>query len=261
MHTSGATHTRTQGYKGIAAHIALILLGYFSYRALLPYTDMKAGLVLPLPGLIAAAVLLYAERRALRNILSIEMNQMSPAQSRHWKWFSSTWYFWLLMLMAVIWRTYFRCVWVAHPLLDELFDATLPGLDRSNGWFRAPYWILTILLGIRELLLVKDILYPPAHRVSIVGEWASRSVSLLVSVLLLTGFAVMVQNMGYFRPGHWEDIRQHFLLVLILFTFFYLPLRWVEFIADLVDCKTPLQTVSLWLSMLLLLAGILVGWG
>ncbi|NUO01960.1 MAG: hypothetical protein HUU01_15255 [Saprospiraceae bacterium] len=213
----------------------------------------KKDLVLPAPYLAIFFSLLIFERKAILNVLSTEFKQITPRQTQHWIWFQKSWYFWILVLMAVIWRSYFRIVILVFPLLGYIYRHFQLSYEGVYWPLKLPYWIAFGWIAYRELRLVADIIEPPIHPVSVVSEWWSRALQIALIAFFMTSLTVMMKGQIDLSKGVPAAILHSFPFMLIVFTFFYVPIRWVEILTDTIDCHTKIQVVLFWLTTYLLM--------
>lgn len=228
----------------------LILAGL--YAALVPW--MQGGKwgdegILPPMGLLAGLLLLVVEPWAVRNVLAVEWGHLQTELPGGWKWFRKTHYFGILMLMAVTWRTYFRAVIIVYPLLNGLYGMAHWPLASENMYMKLPHALATGLLLYRELRLQFYTFEPPTQPVSAAQEWASRGVVFLLTTMLMQAASQVAHDlMGPINGSAIETIRKSLPFLAIYFTFFYVPLRWIELLSGAVDSRTRWQAVAFWAS-------------
>lgn len=241
------------GYKGAASNVFLMVLTFYVGAELKAANLSKVDLILPAPYLMVFCSLIIFERKAIRNVLSVEFQQITPRQTQHWKWFQKSWYFWILILMSVIWRSYFRVVILIFPLLGYIYEQFQLSYQTAYWPFKIPYWIVFGWIAYRELRLVGDIIEPPTHPVSVVSEWLSRALQIALITIFMTTLAVMMKGQIDLSKGLYKGILHSLPFMLIVFTFFYVPIRWVEILTDAIDCHTKMQVVLFWLTTFLLM--------
>lgn len=251
------THkTRTgliTGYKGVASNFLLMALTYWIGTELRTVNLSKVDLVLPAPYLMVFCGLLVFERKAILNVLSVEFQQITHQQTRHWQWFQKSWYFFILILMSVIWRSYFRLVILIFPLLGYFYGLFQLSYDTLCWPLKLPYWIAFGAIAYREIRLVGDIIEPPVHSVSVLHEWLSRALQIALITVFMTSLTTMMKGYIDLSKGLYKGILQSLPFALIVFTFFYVPIRWVEILTDVIDCRTKVQVVLFWLTAFLLM--------
>ncbi|MBK7808162.1 MAG: hypothetical protein IPJ51_17990 [Saprospiraceae bacterium] len=242
-----------KGYKGTFINIVLMALTLYVDSRISPVSRSQADLNLPLNYLMLCGVLILFERNAILNILSVEFQQISIRQETVWQWFQKSWYFGILILMAVIWRTYFRIVLIIFPLLGhvyEIFDISY----QTVFWpLKIPYWFIFGWIVIRELRLVADIIEPPVHHVPLIIEWISRAIQVVLMTVFLTNLTVLMNGYYNTSKGIYSGILQSIPFMLIVFTFFYIPIRWVDVLSDFIDLKSKWQTILFWVSTFILM--------
>lgn len=246
-----------KGYKGTFINIVLVALTLYVDSKISPVSRSQADLNLPLNYLILCGVLILFERNAILNILSVEFQQISTRQLTVWQWFQKSWYFGILVLMAVIWRTYFRIVLIIFPLLGhvyEIFDISY----QTVFWpLKIPYCFIFGWIVIRELRLVADIIEPPVHHVPLIIEWISRAIQVVLMTVFLANLTVLMNGYYNTSKGIYPGIIQSIPFMLIVFTFFYIPIRWVDVLSDFIDLKSKWQTILFWVSTFILMITII----
>jgi len=242
-----------KGYKGTFINVILMGLTLYVDSMVSPVSRSQADLNLPLNYLMFCCVLILFERNAILNILSVEFQQISPKQRTVWQWFQKSWYFGILILMAVIWRTYFRIVLIIFPLLGhvyEIFDISY----QTVFWpLKIPYWFIFGWIVIRELRLVADIIEPPMHHVPLIIEWFSRATQVVLVTVFLANLTVMMKGYIDISEDVYTGILQSIPMMLIVFTFFYIPIRWVELLSDMIDLQSKWQTILFLVSTFVLM--------
>jgi hypothetical protein len=245
------------GYKGALSNLALMLIAYYLGSFLLSINVSKTELNLPLPYLIIFTILLFFERKADMNVLSVEFSQVNESQRSRWQWFMKSWYFGILLLMAFIWRTFFRVVLLLFPLLTyvyRLYGFTYATVD----WpLKIPYWLILIWVAYRELRLIANIIEPPQHQVNIVTEWLSRLLQLVLITFFMTNLSVMFKGQIDLRFGFNHAFWSSLPFMLIVFTFFYVPIRWVEIVGDAIDASTKIQVIIFWVTSYVVMLSLL----
>lgn len=138
------------GYKGLITNVILIGLGYFLAPWFLGFQS-TARLTLPVPILALLALLLVAERKTNLNVLAVEFSALQDVHHQRWKRFMSRdWYFGLLLLMSVIWRSYFRLILIVFPLLNWVYDSMDIRYDALPWYGRMPYWLCGLLVAAQQ---------------------------------------------------------------------------------------------------------------
>jgi hypothetical protein len=191
-------------------------------------------------------VLLPMEYKANIYILSIEFKKMKPSQMEVWQKFAKTWFFGILLLMLVIWRTYFKMEFLIMPICYKIYDFL--GFDyQLLTWIRKiPVFLMGGIVVCGECILVARTLIPKEIKPNLVIEWICRIVILLSVTFFTTG---LVNIFGKeFTSLNADNILIHLPFASIIFTFFYIPLRWVELISDVIDCENIWQLWLFWIS-------------
>jgi len=237
-----------KGYSGSLINMVLVGLTLLVGYMLSPESVYKMELHLPLNYIIFFSVLILFERQANLNILSVEFQKINPGQKAIWEWFQQSWYFGILMLMAVIWRTYFRIVLIIFPLLGQLYQIFNLSYQSVSWPLKLPYWIIFGWIGFREFRLIADILAPPDYYVPLIVEWVSRAIQVMLTTLFLANLTVMMHGYIDISKGIFSGIIQSLPFMLIVFTFFYIPVRFVEMVSDFIDLQSKWQTIIFWLS-------------
>jgi len=241
------------GYKGAVSNVFLMVLTFYVGTELRAVNLSKVDLILPAPYLMVFCVLMIFERKAILNVLSVEFQQITPRQAQHWQWFQKSWYFWILVLMSVIWRSYFRIIILIFPLLGYIYGQFQWSYQTAYWPLKVPYWIAFGWIAYREIRLVGDIIEPPAHPVSVVSEWLSRALQIVLITVFMTALTVLMKGQIDWSQGLYKGILHSLPFMLIVFTFFYVPIRWVEILTDAIDCHTKIQVVLFWLTTYLLM--------
>ena len=192
-------------------------------------------------------------KRANLNILSIEFKQISHQQNKVWERFRKSWYFGIQILMSIVWRTYFRTVLILFPLLGYIyknFDITY----QTAIWpLKLPYWVVCGWIGVREFRMVAAILEPPNHHVSLPTEWISRVIQVVLNTLFLSHLTIMMNDYIDVSKDLFTALLQITPFLLIVFTFFYIPIRFVEVVSDFIDLRSKWQTIIFWISTFFLM--------
>lgn len=241
------------GYKGTFVNVVLMGLALYVGSLVNPASHLQKDLNLPLNYLMISSVLILFERNAILNILSVEFQQISLRQRSVWQWFQKSWYFGILILMAVIWRTYFRIVLIIFPLLGHVYEIFDTSYQTASWPLKIPYWFIFGWIVIRELRLVADIIEPPVHHVPLFIEWISRAIQVVLMTVFLANLTVMMNGYIDMSKGIYSGILQSIPFMLIVFTFFYIPIRWVDVLSDFIDLHSKWQTILFWVSTFILM--------
>ena len=239
------------GYKGLITNVILIGLGYFLAPWFLGFQSAPQELTLPVPILALLALLLVAERKTNLNVLAVEFSALQDVHHQRWKRFMRSWYFGLLLLMAVIWRSYFRLILIVFPLLNWVYDSMDIRYDALPWYGRMPYWLCGLLVAAGQLWLIADVLEPPQVKVSPGAELVSRVFNLILLTFFMSQFYLLFKSVLIpWNPATTASqiLLGNLLFLSIIFTFFYIPIRFVDMVSDLTDCRTRVQAVLFWLS-------------
>jgi hypothetical protein len=201
---------------------------------------------LPLHVVLLFAILLPFEHKANLYIISIEFAKMTVTQQHVWKKFSGSWLFGIIILMALIWRTYFKIHFLLLPIWKEgikVFE-----LEVSLGiWvIKIPLYIMAAFIIYSEGMLIGHTLNPKVVKQNNRKEWISKIIILISMTFFTTGileiFGKEFQSIGN------NNILSHLPFATIVFFFFYIPVRYVEIIADTIDCQSNWQLWLFWTS-------------
>ncbi|HMU05922.1 MAG TPA: hypothetical protein PJ990_19950 [Saprospiraceae bacterium] len=245
------------GYKGAVSNAVLTLISYHLGSFLLSINTSKTELNLPLPYLIIFTILLIFERKADLNVLSVEFSQINVSQNTRWLWFMKSWYFGILLLMSFIWRTFFRVVLLLFPLLTFVYKHYGYEYTTAPWILKIPYWLVLIWVAYRELRLIANVIEPPQHQVNIIAEWTSRALQLVLITFFMTNLSVMFKGQIDIRFGFSHALWSSMPFMLIVFTFFYVPIRWVEIVGDAIDASTKTQVVIFWVTSYMVMLSLL----
>ncbi len=97
-----------------------------------------------------------------------------------------------------------------------------------------------------EAKLVGHTLIPGTTKVIIPKLWFYRLILFLSVTFFTTGLMWVFRRQ--FMGMNAENIGGHLPMLIIFFVFFYIPLRWVEVIADLTDCQNRWQLWLFWMT-------------
>lgn len=225
------------GYKGLIFNLLLILTGallnYFSESGL-----DKSNSHLPISLMILIMGVLFFERRAIQNILSVEFSTKENYQLKIWHWFSNKGFFTLLVILSLIWRCYFKLVFLLFPIIEALLRAIQITTNSTIWLSRILCSIAFLWVGYQELRLVADTIEPPKHEVSSWSEFWSRLVQLVLTGYFTYYMKVLFEQ--YLVSGHnnFQNIISELPLMVIFFLFFYIPIRWIELLTNVIDTKT-----------------------
>lgn len=242
-----------KGYKGTFLNLILTALIFMVDSKVRQESPSMVNLHLPIHYLIVYSILILFERRANLNILSIEFKQISHQQNKVWERFRKSWYFGIQILMSIVWRTYFRTVLILFPLLGYIyknFDITY----QTAIWpLKLPYWVVCGWIGVREFRMVAAIIEPPNHHVSLPIEWISRVIQVVLNTLFLSHLTIMMNDYIDVSKDLFTALLQITPFLLIVFTFFYIPIRFVEVVSDFIDLRSKWQTIIFWISTFFLM--------
>lgn len=238
----------TVGYKGTLSNLVLVGLTFVMGSYFLRPYMRGHDLVLPLQYLLLFSVLILLEGRSYANILSVEFGHITQEQARVWSWMRRTWFFGIMLLMALIWRTYFRITLLFFPLLGMVY-ARLGLVYSTVTWpLKLPYWLTFAWVVYREGLLVFRTLEPRIYPVSAMEEWLSRVVLTLLTTCFMGQLLVLSRGfIGHSKPLS-LILRQNLPQLLIFFVFFYISIRWVDIITDMIDCRNKWQLALFWVT-------------
>lgn len=235
----------------MVTNVILIGLGYFLAPWFLGFRTSPQEMTLPVPVLAVLAVLLVVERKTNLNVLVVEFSTLQDAHHQRWKRFKRTWYFGLLLLMSVIWRSYFRLILIVFPLLNWVYDSMNIQYNVLPWYGRMPYWLCGLLVVAGQLWLIADVLEPPQIKVSPWAELISRVLNLILLVFFMSQFYLLFKSVLIpWNPATTASqiLLENLLFLSIIFTFFYIPIRFVDMISDLTDCQTRMQVILFWVS-------------
>lgn len=234
------------GFKGLIFNIILFLAVYFLGILLGKENQAHNDFKMPLYIIIIFTALLPFEFKANQYILSIEYYKMTETQVKVWEKSSKNNFLGLLILMALIWRTYFKMQFLIMPICYYVYNYLGYEYKLLTWIGKIPVYVLFATIFAGECVLIANTLIPKKVSVNAFKEWAGRAVLLLMITFFTQGF-VMV-----FKPALVNLTAKHVIMNLpflsILFVFFYVPLRWVEIISNVFDCNTKWQVGLFWLS-------------
>ena len=235
----------------MVTNVILIGLGYFLAPWFLGFRTSPQEMTLPVPVLAVLAVLLVVERKTNLNVLVVEFSTLQDVHHQRWKRFKRTWYFGLLLLMSVIWRSYFRLILIVFPLLNWVYDSMNIQYNVLPWYGRMPYWLCGLLVVAGQLWLIADVLEPPQIKVSPWAELISRVLNLILLVFFMSQFYLLFKSVLIpWNPATTASqiLLENLLFLTIIFTFFYIPIRFVDMVSDLTDCQTRMQAILFWVS-------------
>lgn len=230
-----------KNYKGLISNLFLVFLALGLGKVLAESNAEKNDAHLPIYLMFLFAFLLLFEKKANQNILSIEFSAMDESQSATWQWFSSKGFFGLIIILSLIWRSYGKLVFLLFPLIDAILYSCRD-YDFLPTWFNKLLYALVFIWAVyQELVLVAQTLEPPTHFVSERSELWSR----IIVVAIMVYFTHFMQIMfGEYVDFTWNDMskgRAILPFMFIIFLFFYVPLRWVELVANAIDSRSRLD--------------------
>ena len=238
---------RIAGYKGLFFNITLCFLAYLLENLLFMFNRSANDYDMPWFVICFFTALLPFENNANKWILASEINKMRESHIVVWNKFSQTCFFGILLLMIVVWRTYFKMVFLCLPLFSVLYD--ILGFDYDSIHFlgKLPIYIVGLMILFGELILIRYTLEPYTETISIQRLWWSRIVIILLMTFFTISLQMMLRSILNLHSDFYEIGPNIFLLV-IVFVFFYIPLRWVELVTDAIDCESNMQLWLFWLS-------------
>jgi hypothetical protein len=235
------------GYKGVIFNLVLLLMVLLLGSWLAKVNKSNMDYDMPLYIICFFTALLPFEYRANQYILASEFQKIRLNQKATWDWFTKFKVFGILLLLAVQWRTYFKMVFLILPLFIALYAWI--GFDyHSLHWiWKSPVYMVGLGIFWGELVMIRHTLFPSEEKVAIQNIWWSR----LVIVLLMTFFTISLQMMlrSFFNLRlEFTEMIANLPLLFIVFVFFYIPLRWIELISDVIDCENKWQLWLFWIS-------------
>jgi hypothetical protein len=234
------------GFKGFAFNLLLIGLFFLISAYLEEVNTVKDDFKMPLNVILFFVPFLLLEYKANENILSHEFQKMTESQSKVWSRFIKTWFFGILLLMLLIWRTYFKMELVLLPLLYKLYSIFGYNYKTLVWSEKIPVYLTGATIVFGECILIKNTLLPKKLTSSRQKIWFYRIVILISVSFYVTGLVEIFQKAFY--NLNIDNFFLHLPLLTIVFVFFYVPLRWVEIISDVVDCQNSWQLWLFWLS-------------
>lgn len=235
-----------RGYRGLVFNVLLLGVGYLFSRWLVEVNTAEADFKMPLFMTLILCCLIPVEQKANVYILRCELQQMGEDQKEVWKKFTKTWFFGILLLMVFIWRTYFKMEFLFMPLFYAIYEWL--GFPYKNlDWKgKIPVYAMGSIILYGEAKLVGHTLIPGTTKVLIPKLWFYRLILFLSVTFFTTGLLWVFRRQ--FLGMNVENIGGHLPMLIIFFVFFYIPLRWVEVIADLTDCQTRWQLWLFWMT-------------
>lgn len=234
------------GFRGLIFNAVLFGLVFLLSSFLEKMNVTKDNFILPLYISVLGVVLLPIEYRANIYILATEFQILTARQRLLWKKFIKTWYFGILLLMVIIWRTYFKMELILMPVWYASYDFIGLNYHKMTWKGKLPVYLSGITIFYYECLLIGHTLIPGEAKYKEIKVWFSSLIVLLFMTFFTTGLIAVFQKefIGMTVNNLWPYIP----ISLIVFTFFYVPLRWVEVISDMIDCQNIWQLWLFWIS-------------
>lgn len=206
----------------------------------------KNNYTLPIHVVILFAILLPLEHKANLYILSIEFAKMTVTQQNVWKKFSASWLFGIIILMALIWRTYFKIQFLLLPIWKEGIEVFELEVNLAIWILKIPLYIMAAFIIYGEGTLVGHTLNPKVVKQNNHKEWILKIIILMSMTFFTTGILEIFGR--EFQPFGNNNILSYLPFATIVFFFFYIPVRYVEIIADTIDCQSNWQLWLFWTS-------------
>ncbi len=243
---------------GFFYNIILLLLSLTVGRFFQSFQLSNGYFDFPLWVLLLLFLFFLLEPFAVKYILSQSINVGNNRENGVWITFQKGKFFGFLLLMALIWRTYFRLVVILFPLLRAIgWDvdyAEWPRYWKFLWWFSG-VWVL--YLELRLLLY----LYEPEE--IILPTWVGRLLRasvLILTVLFMVQIGVLVPRELKGNMVTLAQIAQTLPFMGLFFVLFYIPVRWIEIISDLVQVRHWWQMALYWFTaFLVMLSGVTAG--
>jgi hypothetical protein len=234
------------GFKGFTFNLLLVGLFFLISTYLEAVNIVKDDFKMPLYVILFFVPFLLLEYKANECILSHEFQKMSEPQTKVWSRFIKTWFFGIFLLMLLIWRTYFKMELLLLPLWYKIYSIFGYSYNTLVWSEKIPVYMTGALIVYGECILIKNTLLPQKLPSSILKVWLYRIVLLVSIAFYITGLIEIFRKTFY--KLNFDNFFLHLPLLTIIFIFFYVPLRWVEIISDVVDCQNSWQLWLFWLS-------------
>ncbi|MBK9257886.1 MAG: hypothetical protein IPM42_20720 [Saprospiraceae bacterium] len=237
---------RLIGYKGLLFNI--LLFGAVSLLGILLDKVNRSAVDYDMPMyiIIIFTALIPFENSANQYLITHEFQKMNEVQIRVWQKFSKTYFFGLLLLMLVIWRTYFKMELLIMPIFYEVYNWLGLNYKILTWKGKIPVYLAGSLIVYGELILLGHTLIPGKIKANFNKELGSKVVVLLSATFFTMGLLLIFKP--YFGNIHQNNVMMNLPVLIIVFVFFYIPLRWVEIISDVIDCQNRWQLWLFWLS-------------
>lgn len=243
---------------GIFYNIVLLLLSLTLGRVFQNFQLPNGYFDFPLWVLLWLFLLFLLEPLGVRYILNQSMNVVNNRENGVWLRFQKSKFFGFLLLMALIWRTYFRLVVLLFPLLQAI-GWDMDYADWPRYW-KFLWWFLGIWVLYREMRLLlylyepEEVLFP-----TWVGQLLRASV-LVLTVLFMVQIGVLVPRELKGNTLSLAQIGQTLPFMGLFFVLFYIPVRWIEIISDIVQVRRWWQMILYWFTaFLVMLSGVTAG--
>jgi hypothetical protein len=238
-----------RGYRGLVFNILLLGISYLFSNWLIEINMAEADFKMPMYMTLILCGLIPVEHQANLYLLSCELQQMGEDQKVVWNTFTKTWFFGILLLMVLIWRTYFKMEFLIMPLFYEIYEWLGYPYKNLDWKGKIPVYATGSIILYAEAKLIGHTLIPGTTKVFVPKLWIYRFILLLSVTFYTTGLVWVFRRQ--FMGLNTENIWEHLPMLLIFFVFFYIPLRWVEVIADVTDCVTRWQLWLFWITTFL----------
>jgi hypothetical protein len=218
--------------------INLIFAFYLDHLyCLLNQYQVYRDIQLPTSWTAYIAVLLLAEPWAYRYIIGIEYSRFAERQRLPWPSLGQSKYMATMALFSVVFRSMFKVLLVTQPLLKYLLAPLEAPLAEYPVLLKAPNWIAGVLVVAVEVYFLVSILEPQARKPQLAKELASRWVTSTLLCVWLVFTAILLKDITP-SPAQAVGVMSFWFPFLLVFNLFFIPLRFVEFYTDWVDCHT-----------------------
>lgn len=148
------------GFRGLIFNAVLFGLVFLLSSFLEKMNVTKDNFILPLYISVLGVVLLPIEYRANIYLLATEFQILTARQRLLWKKFIKTWYFGILLLMVIIWRTYFKMELILMPVWYASYDFIGLNYHKMTWKGKLPVYLSGITIFYYECLLIGHTLIP-----------------------------------------------------------------------------------------------------
>lgn len=244
------SQTTLDGLRGTLVNLILAFYFDFLYRELSQY-EVYRDVKLPIYWIAFIALLLIAEPFAYRYIIGLEYTRYTERLQLPWASLGKSLYMWLMALFSLIFRCMFKILIVTRPLLQYLLKPLESTLGHYPGLLKAPTWIVGAAVVAAEGYILLVLIEPKRYKYLFVSELLSRWVTSTLMCVWLVFTVVLLKDLAPnpLTSHHGISAASFWFPFLLVFNLFFIPIRFVEFYTDWIDCQTSSQKGLYILSM------------